>query len=155
MPMMGVRMKRISPFPKRLRDPALGRESTHAEVCNSHHSAHEADKPTRVVVTLGNPVTWCVAGTGRCDGRGVCRAFQMAEDLVAHLPLRDDGNDAQGPALTPRTRDHLQAKDPLQQPRPAPARRHGARSRRVEALLAWCREDRPTQMAVWRQAPAI
>src|SRR5262249_60733510 len=72
-----------------------------------------------------------------------------------HLPLRDDGNDAQGPALTPRTRDHLQAKDPLQQPRPAPARRRGARSRLVEALLAWCREDRPTQMAVWRQAPAI
>ena len=57
------------------------------------HSAHVADKPTRVVVSLGDPVVWCVAETGRRDGRRVCSAFQMAEDLADDLTPRDDGND--------------------------------------------------------------
>jgi hypothetical protein len=51
---------------------ALGRDNTHAEVCNSRHGAHVADEPTRVVVALGDPVTWCLAGTGRRDGGWVC-----------------------------------------------------------------------------------
>jgi hypothetical protein len=37
----------------------------------------------------------------------------MAEDLVDHLALRDDGEEPQGPALTPRAVRHIQAKDPL------------------------------------------
>src|SRR5438552_18584013 len=119
------------------------------------HGVHMADEPTRVVVGSGDPVTWCLAGTGRSDGRGVCSPFEMAEDLVDHRALRDDGDEAQGPALTPRAVRHIQRKDPLQQPCPAPLRRRGARLWLVEALLTWGREDRPTQMAMWREAAAI
>ena len=72
---------------------ALGRDGTHVEVCTPRHGAHVADEPTRVVVALGDPVTGCLAGTGRRDGRGVCSPFEMAEDLAHDLPLRDDGVD--------------------------------------------------------------
>jgi len=128
--------------------------STHTEVCHSRHGAHVADEPTRVVVALGDPVTWCLAGTGRRDGRGVCRQFQMVEELANDLTLRDDGDEPQRPALTKRAVHHIQRKDPLQQPRPVPARRPGV-PLRVHPLLTWCREDRPTQVAVWRQTPPI
>src|SRR5919204_2380800 len=79
----------------------------------------------------------------------------MAEDLTDHLALRDDGDEPQCPTLTPREVCHIQRKDPMQQPCPAPRRRRGARLWLVEALLPWCREDRPTQMAVGRQAAPI
>ena len=79
----------------------------------------------------------------------------MAEDLADHLALRDDGDEPQHALLTPGAAGHLQRKDPLEQPRPTLARRRGARLRLVEALLAWRREDRPTQMAVRRQTAAI
>src|ERR1700757_1375931 len=51
---------------------------------------------------------------------GVYSEFQMAEDFANHCALRDDGDEPQGPALTPRAVHHLQRKDPLQQPRPVP-----------------------------------
>jgi hypothetical protein len=38
----------------------------------------------------------------------------MAEDLANDLTLRDDGDEAQGPALTPRAVRQVQRKDPLQ-----------------------------------------
>src|SRR5262249_43405290 len=84
--------------------------------------AHVADEPTRVVVALGDPVIWGLAGTGRRDGGGVCREFQMAEDLANDLPLHDDGDESQHPALTKGTRAHLQGKHALQEPGPGPIR---------------------------------
>jgi hypothetical protein len=106
-------------------------------------------------VGLGYPVARCLTSTGLRDGGWICRKFQMAKDLVDHLTLRDDGDEPQHSALTKRTRGHIQCKDPLEQPCPAPARRRGVCLRCVKTLLTWCREDRPTQVAVWRQAPAI
>jgi hypothetical protein len=50
----------------------------------------------------------------------------MAQDLADHCTLRDDGDDAEGPALTPRAVRHIQRKDPMQQPCPAPMRRQNA-----------------------------
>ena len=114
-----------------------------------------ADEPTRVVVGSGDPVTWCLAGTGRSDGRGVCSPFEMAEDLVDHRALRDDGDEPQGPARTKRAAGHIQRQDSLEQPRPAPARRRGTHLRRVEALLTWGWDDCPTQVAVRRQTAPI
>src|SRR5262249_43627761 len=82
---------------------ALGRDGTRAEGCNHRHGAHWASEPTPVVAGLGDPVTWCLAGTGRRNGGWVCREFQMAEDLANDLTLRDDGNESQHPALTKGT----------------------------------------------------
>jgi len=78
-------------------------------------------------VALGDPVTWCLAGTGRRDGGWVCREFQMAEDFADHFALRNDGDEPQCPALTKGAVRQVQRKDPLQQPCPAPARRPGVR----------------------------
>src|SRR5262249_10357312 len=133
----------------------LGRDSTPAEVCTHRPGAHMAYETTRVIVALGDPVIWCLAGTGRGNGRGICRALQMAEDLANDLTLRDDGDEPQGPTRTKRAVRQVQAKDSLEQPRPAPAWRRGAHLWRVEALLPWGREDRPTQVAVRRQTAAI
>ena len=79
----------------------------------------------------------------------------MAENFADHFALRDDGDEAQRPALAPGTGSHLQVKHPLEQPCPAPARRRGTCRRLVEALLPWRREDRAAQMAVRREAPPI
>src|SRR5262249_31894832 len=114
-----------------------------------------AYEPTHVVVGLGDPVTWGLVSTGRRDGGRVYRAFQMAEDLADHLALREAGVEPQHPLVTPGAACHLQAKDPLQQPRPTPARRLGVRLLAVHPLLPECREDRPTQLAVRRQTAAI
>src|SRR5262245_24117074 len=114
-----------------------------------------AYETTHVVVDLGDPVAWDLASTGRRDGRGVYSTFQMAEDLADHFALRNDGDEPQSPALTPRAVHHIQRKHPLEQPCPAPARRRGARLWLVEALLTWRRDNRLTQVAVRRQAPPI
>ena len=71
-----------------------------------------ADEPTRGVVGSGDPVTVCLASTGRRDGGWVCSKLQMAEDLADHRTLRDDGDEPQGPVLTPRAVHHIQRKDP-------------------------------------------
>ena len=73
---------------------ALGRAHTQSEVCHPRHSAHVADESTHVIVALGDPVIWCLAGTGRGNGRGVCRELQMTEDLAHDLTLRDDGDES-------------------------------------------------------------
>src|SRR2546427_3877317 len=78
----------------------------------------------------------------------------MAEDLADHLALRDDGDEPQGPALTQRAVRQVKRKDPMQQPRPAPARRPGLRLR-VHPLLARRRDDAPTEVAVRREAAPI
>jgi hypothetical protein len=119
------------------------------------HGAHVADETTRVVVGSGDPITMCLASMGRCDGGWVCGTLQMAQDLADHLTLRDDGDEPQRPALAKGTRGHLHAKDPLEQPRPTPARRCGARLQLVKTLLTWGWEDRPTEVAVRRQTAAI
>lgn len=72
----------------------LGRDGTPSEVCTHLHGAHVADEATRAIVALGDPVIWCLAGTGRGNGRGVCRELQMAEDLANDLTLRDDGDES-------------------------------------------------------------
>ena len=61
-----------------------------------------------------------LADTGRCHGRGVCRQFQMLEDLPDDLALHDGGNDPQRPLVTPRAARHVQRKHPLEQSRPVP-----------------------------------
>src|SRR5262249_36335345 len=101
------------------------------------HSAHIAYETTCVVVGLSDPVTWSLAGMGRRDGRRICSELQMAEDFANPLALRDDGDDPQHALLTPGAAGHIQRKDPLEQPRPAPARRRGARLWLVAALLPW------------------
>jgi hypothetical protein len=93
---------------------ALGRECTRAEGCNRRPGAHVADEPTRVVVGSGDPVTVCLASMGRRDGGWVCSELQMAEDLADHCALRDDGDEPQGPVLTPRAVHHIQCKHPLE-----------------------------------------
>ena len=65
---------------------ALGRDSTHAEVCNSRHGAHVADEPTPVVVGLSDPVTECLAGTGRRTGGWVCSEFRWRRILRMTSP---------------------------------------------------------------------
>jgi hypothetical protein len=92
------------------------------EGCNSRHGAHVADEPTRVVVALGDPVIWCLAGTGRRDRGWVCSTFQMAKDFANHLALRDDGDEPQRPLLTQRAAGPIHVKDPLEQPCPTPTR---------------------------------
>src|SRR5262249_36640390 len=118
------------------------------------HGAHMAYEPTRVV-GLGNPVIWCLTSTGRCDGGWVGREFQMAKDLADHLTLRDDSDESQHPARTKRAVRQVQAKAPLEQLRPAPARRPGACLRLVAALLPGRREDRPAQPSARRQTATI
>src|SRR5262245_13661357 len=114
-----------------------------------------AYETTRVVVGLGDPVIGCWARTGRCDGGWVCSALQMTEERADHLALRDDGDEPPQARLTPGAARHSQRKDPLEQPRPAPARRRGARLRLVAALLPEGREDRPPQVAVRGEAAPI
>src|SRR5262245_11540368 len=115
---------------------------------------HVAAAITRDAVDLGHPVAHCLASTGSRDGGWVCSTFQMAEDLADHLALCDDGDEPQCPALTQRAVRHIQRKDPMQQTRPAPARRPGVRLR-VHPLLAWRRDDAPTEVAVRREAAPI
>src|SRR5262249_16588579 len=92
---------------------------------------------------------------GRRNGGWVCSTFEMAEDLADHLPLRDDGDEPQHPALAQGTRAHLQGKHTLQEPGPPPIR--GARGRilSVHPLLTRGGDDTPTQVAVWRQTAPI
>ena len=73
---------------------ALGQDRTHAEVCTHRHGAHVAYETTRVVVGLGDPVTWGLASTSRRNGGRVCSEFQMAADLADHFALRDDGDES-------------------------------------------------------------
>ncbi len=75
----------------------------------------------------------------------------MPEDLPDHLAVRDGGDDPQRPPLTQRAARHVQRKYPLQQLRPAPARRPGAGLSLVHTLLAWRRDDGAAQVAVRRQ----
>src|SRR5215471_3745708 len=134
---------------------ALGQDRTHAEVCTHRHGAHVAYETTRVVVGLGDPVTWGLASTGRRDGRWVGRAFQMAQDHTHHLTLRDDGDEPQRPLMAPRAGSHLQAKDPPQEPGPGPIGGAPRRLLRVHPLLAWCGDDTAAEVAVRRQTAAI
>ena len=90
------------------------------------HGTHIASEAPRHGVGLGERVD-LLASTGRRDGGWVCSKFQMPEDLADHLALRDGGDDPQRPALTKRAACHIQRKDALEQPRPAPARRRRCR----------------------------
>jgi hypothetical protein len=79
----------------------------------------------------------------------------MAEELAEDLALRDDGDAPQRPALAKRTGDHLQGKHTLQEPRPAPVRRHRAGLLFLHTLLARRRENCLAQCAIGRQTPTI
>src|SRR5262249_51119924 len=101
---------------------ALGRDGTRAEVCHHRHGADRASETTRASVALGDPVTWCLAGTGRCDGGWVRSPFQMAKDLADYCALRDDGDDSQRPLMAKRAVGHIQCKHAPQEPGPGPIR---------------------------------
>ena len=79
----------------------------------------------------------------------------MAEDFANHRALRDDGDDAQGPVLTPRAVRHIQREDPMQQPCPAPLRRRARGLLVLQPLLARGGDDASAQVTVWRQTAAI
>src|SRR5262245_35995377 len=49
----------------------------------------------------GGPGEGFLADTGRCNGRWVCRKFQVLEDLPDDLPVRDGRDNPQRPPLTP------------------------------------------------------
>src|SRR5262249_50031868 len=85
------------------------------------HGTHRANETPGAGVGLGDPVTGCLASTGRRDGGWVYSEFQMAEDFAYHLALRDDGDEPQRSLLTKRAAGHLHVKDPLEQPCPVPA----------------------------------
>jgi hypothetical protein len=106
------------------------------------HCAHVASAITRDAADLGYPVAHCWVSAGRRAGGWVCSTFQMAEDLADHRALRDDGDKPQCPALTTRAVRHVKRKAPMQQPRPAPARRPGVRLL-VHPWLTWRRDDAP------------
>src|SRR5215471_17953650 len=121
---------------------------TRAAVCtipSQHARAHET---MRVGVGLGHPIDRCLAGAGRRDGGWVYRAFLMTEDLADHLALRDDGDEPQRPALTPRAVHQIQRKHPMQQLCPAPMRRRDRGLLCLQPLLARGGDDAPAQMAV-------
>ncbi|MGE3541897.1 MAG: hypothetical protein AB7N91_31330 [Candidatus Tectimicrobiota bacterium] len=77
--------------------------------------------------------------------------LQMPKDLLDHLALHDGRDDPQRPSLTPRAACHIQGKDALEQPCPAPARRRRAVFLLLHALLARRGDDGPTQVAMGRQ----
>jgi hypothetical protein len=92
-----------------------------------------------------------LADTGWCNGRWVCRKFQMLKDLPDDLTVRAGGDETQRLPLTPGAAHHIQRKDALEQPRPALARRARVGLLVLHTLLAWRREDGPAQVAVRRQ----
>jgi hypothetical protein len=92
-----------------------------------------------------------LADTRRSNQGWVGCELQMPEDLADHLALRDSGDDPQRPPLTERAACHIQRKDALQQPCPAPTRRRGVRRLLVHPLLTRRGNDRPTQRTVRRQ----
>ena len=81
--------------------------------------------------------------------------LQMLEALLDHLALGHGSDDPQRPTLTPRAVYHIQYKDALQQPCPDPARRPRVRRLLVASWLARRGGDRPVQVAVRGQTPAI
>src|SRR5262249_33342321 len=93
--------------------------------------------------------------TGRCNGRWICRKFQMLEDLPDDLPVRDGRDNPQRPPLTPGAERHIERKYALEQSRPGPVSGPGVRRLLVYALLSWRGDDRSTQVAVGRQTAAI
>src|SRR5215831_8839026 len=99
--------------------------------------------------------SYLLVPTGRGHGRWDGGELEMPEDTRNDRLLRDDGNDVQRAPAAKGTDAHLQPKNAAQQPSPRPVR--GARWRLlpVQPLLAQCRTDRPTQMAVGRQAAPI
>jgi hypothetical protein len=103
----------------------------------------------------GGPGEGFLVDTGWCNGRWVCRKFQMLEDLPDDLTVRDGGDEAQRPPLAPGAARPIQRKDALEQPRPAPARRSRVGLLLVYTLLAWRRDDGAAQVAVGRQTAAI
>ena len=62
----------------------------------------------------GGPGEGFLADTRWCNGRWVCRKFQMLEDLPDDLAVRDGGNDPQRPPLTLGAARHIERKHPLQ-----------------------------------------
>ena len=102
----------------------------------------------------GGPGEGCLADTGRCHGRWVCRTFQRLEDLPDDLPVRHGRDYPQRPPLTPGAARHSERKHALEPSRPGPARGPGVRRLLVYALLSWRGDDRSTQVAVGRQTAA-
>src|SRR6058998_3613109 len=79
----------------------------------------------------------------------------MLEDLPDDLIVCDGGDEAQRPPLTPGAARHIQRKDALEKPRPAPARRSRVGLLLVYTLPAWRRDDGAAQVAVGRQTATI
>src|SRR5262245_28852004 len=116
--------------------------------------AHVADATTPRVVDLIEYEAF-LATTGRGHRRGDRRQLEMSEDTRNDRLLSDDGNDTQRDPAAKRTGAHIQPKDAAQQPSPGPVRGARVRFLRVQPLLARGGTDRPTQVAMRRQAAPI
>jgi len=79
----------------------------------------------------------------------------MAQDPRDHRFLGNGGHDPERAASAQGARSHIQIKHPLEQPRPAPTRRLCIGITPIRTLLAWGRDDRPTQLTVRRQTATV
>ena len=82
------------------------------------------------------------------NSNGLLAPPPLAENLADHLGLGDDGDNPQRPLTAKRTGGHIQGKHPLQEPRPAPARRRCRRLVPLHALLTRRRRDHTAQAAM-------
>jgi hypothetical protein len=115
---------------------------------------HVVDETTpRVVGSVESE--YLLAHTGRGNRRWDGGELEMPQDARDHRLLGDDGNDAECAATAKGTRGHIQPKDAASQPGPRPVRGARVRLRPVQPLLARGGTDRPTQVAVWREAAPI
>ena len=79
----------------------------------------------------------------------------MTQDARHDCLLGDGGNDPERAATTERTRGHSQRTHAPQQSCPAPVRCARLGLFPIHTLLARRRDDRPSQLTVRRQTPAI
>src|SRR6266699_4955183 len=116
--------------------------------------AHVADETTPRVVGLVEG-RYLLAPTGRGNRRWDGGELEMPQDARDHRLLGDDGHDAERAPAAEGDGGHLQPKDAAQQPGPRPVRGARVRLLPVQPLLARGGTDRPTQVAVRREAAPI
>jgi hypothetical protein len=106
------------------------------------HTFRGVSHPSAARTGLGDLIERFLASTSRGHRRRVGGALQMAENLMDHFGLGDCGDHLQRPLTAQRTGGHLHGKHPLQELRPAPARRLRRGIVPLYALLTRCRRDR-------------
>src|SRR5262249_9174390 len=129
------------------------RACTGAQVCKRPSRRARRRQDHAGVGLVEHEYLW--ATTGGCNGRWDGRELEMPQDARDHRLLGDDSNDPECTTSAKGTRGHIQAKDAAQQPGPRPVRGARVRLCPVQPLLARGGTDRPTQVAVRREAAPI